>query len=105
MRSSRRMYHVMVSQLRSSILAAVLLAMPSPYFKAHMVKITEPLADKIVISAIKGIVPEDNLTVADYMVRRYGVSPGSISRTALLTIIAVKLSPFFMPWMIPATMA
>ena len=57
---------------------AVLLAMPSPYFKAHMVKITEPLADKIVISAIKGIVPEDNLTVADYMVRRYGVSPGNM---------------------------
>ncbi len=52
---------------------AILLAMPSPYFKAHMAKITEPLADKTVISAIKGIVPEDNLTVADYMIRHYGV--------------------------------
>lgn len=52
----------------------LLLAMPSPYFKAHMVKVTEPLASKAVISAIKGIVPEDNMTVAEYMVSRYGVS-------------------------------
>ena len=57
---------------------AVLLAMPSPYFKAHMAKITVPLADKIVISAIKGIVPEDNVTVAEYMISRYGVAPSNM---------------------------
>lgn len=57
---------------------SILLAMPSPYFKAHMAKITEPLSDKIVISAIKGIVPEDNLTVADYMTMKYGVDPSSM---------------------------
>jgi glycerol-3-phosphate dehydrogenase (NAD(P)+) len=52
---------------------AVLFAMPSPYFKSHMAKITEPLHGHTVISAIKGVVPEDNVTVADYMVSRYGV--------------------------------
>lgn len=52
----------------------LLLAMPSPYFKAHAAKITESLADKSVISAIKGIVPEDNMTVAEYMIQHYGVS-------------------------------
>lgn len=52
----------------------VLLAMPSPYFLAHMEKITEPLSDKTVISAIKGIVPEVNQSVAEYMVKKYGVS-------------------------------
>ena len=53
----------------------VLLAMPSPYFLAHMQKITEPLNNKTVISAIKGIVPEANMTIAEYMVHKYGVEP------------------------------
>lgn len=54
---------------------SLLLAMPSPYFLSHMQKITEPLNDKTVISAIKGIVPEANQTVAEYMVKKYGVDP------------------------------
>ena len=37
----------------------LLLAMPSPYFKDHMAKITVPLADKYIVSAIKGIVPDN----------------------------------------------
>lgn len=56
----------------------VLLAMPSPYFLAHMQKITEPLHDKTVISAIKGIVPEVNMTIAQYMVEKYGVAPDRV---------------------------
>lgn len=52
----------------------LLMAMPSPYFLSHMEKITEPLADKTIVSAIKGIVPEVNLTIADYMVSKYGVA-------------------------------
>lgn len=51
----------------------ILLAMPSPYFLSHMAKITEQLSGKTVISAIKGIVPEVNKTVAEYMVEHYGV--------------------------------
>lgn len=54
----------------------ILLAMPSPYFLSHMAKITEPLGNKTVISAIKGIVPEVNKTVAEYMVEHYGVAKG-----------------------------
>ena len=53
----------------------LLLAMPSPYFLAHMEKITEPLSGKTVVSAIKGIVPEVNQTVAEYMEKKYGVDP------------------------------
>ncbi|MDE6489572.1 MAG: glycerol-3-phosphate dehydrogenase, partial [Muribaculaceae bacterium] len=52
-----------------------LLAMPSPYFKAHMAKLTEPISDKSIISAIKGIVPDENMTIADYMAVHYGVDP------------------------------
>ena len=53
----------------------ILLAMPSPYFLDHMTKITESLSEKSVISAIKGIVPDHNLTVAEFMVKNYGVRP------------------------------
>lgn len=53
----------------------LLLAMPSPYFKDHMDKITVDLSDKAVVSAIKGIVPGENELITDYMVHRFGVDP------------------------------
>ncbi len=63
------------SDINEAVRAAdtLLLAMPSPYFLDHMSKITEPLNNKTVVSAIKGIVPEVNCTIADYMVEQYGV--------------------------------
>ena len=51
----------------------LLLAFPSPYFKDHVAKISTDLADKSIVSAIKGIVPEDNMLVTDYMIDRFGV--------------------------------
>lgn len=51
----------------------ILLAVPSPYFTAHMDKIQVDLADKAVVSAVKGLVPESNELVTDYMMRRFGV--------------------------------
>ena len=56
----------------------ILLATPSPYFKAHTAKITEDLSSKVVVSAIKGIVPDENMLVTDYMVEHYGVSRDNI---------------------------
>lgn len=53
----------------------ILLVMPSPYFKSHMAKITVDLSDKFVVSAVKGIVPDDNEIISDYMQRVYGVKP------------------------------
>lgn len=55
----------------------LLLVMPSPYFKSHADKISVDLSGKAIVSAVKGIVPDDNLTVTDYMVRRFGVAPES----------------------------
>ncbi len=57
----------------------LLLAMPSPYFKDHMAKITESLAEKSIISAIKGIVPQENVTVAEYMLSTYGINPNRLA--------------------------
>ncbi len=52
----------------------LLLAMPSPYFKSHMEKITADISGKVVVSAIKGIVPDENQLITDYMVERFGVA-------------------------------
>lgn len=51
----------------------ILLAMPSPYFKSHTDKITCDLSAKTVVSAIKGIVPDENMLITDYMALRFGV--------------------------------
>lgn len=53
----------------------LLLSMPSPYIKSHLSKITEDLSRKCVVSAVKGIVPDENEIVTDYMAERYGVKP------------------------------
>ncbi len=52
----------------------LLLVMPSPYFKSHLAKITVDLSDKFIVSAVKGIVPDENLIVSEYMEKRYGIS-------------------------------
>lgn len=51
----------------------LLLAMPSPYFRSHLEKITVDLSDKYIVTAVKGIVPEVNEIVTDFMKREYGV--------------------------------
>lgn len=52
----------------------LLLAMPSPYFKSHTDKITVNLSSKTIVTAIKGIVPDENQLITDYMIDRFGVS-------------------------------
>lgn len=53
----------------------LLFAIPSPYIKEHLKKITVDISGKYMVSAIKGIVPDENLIVTDYMAQRYGISP------------------------------
>jgi len=52
----------------------LVLAVPSPYLKKHLENITEDISQKHVVSAVKGIVPDDNCIVTDYMAQRYGCS-------------------------------
>lgn len=52
---------------------------PSPYFKSHMKKLKVKLRDKFIVSAIKGIVPDDNLLMSDYFHRFYGVPTENIA--------------------------
>ncbi len=51
----------------------LIFATPSPFLKQHLMKVTTPLCGKFVISAIKGIVPDENMLVADYFTEYYGV--------------------------------
>jgi glycerol-3-phosphate dehydrogenase (NAD(P)+) len=65
-----------VSGNLDSVVAAadvVILAVPSAFLKTFLETLTVPLADKFVISAIKGIVPGNYLTVAEYLNREYGL--------------------------------
>ena len=55
---------------------------PSPYFKSHMKKLKVKIRDKFIVSAIKGIVPDDNLLMSDYFHRYYGVPEENISVVA-----------------------
>lgn len=51
----------------------VILATPSAFLKGVMVDLTVSLRDKVVISAIKGIVPDEYLTVSEYLNQVHGL--------------------------------
>jgi glycerol-3-phosphate dehydrogenase (NAD(P)+) len=56
----------------------LIFATPSPYLKAHLEKLKTDIKNKIVVTAIKGIVPDDNMTVSDYFACRYKVPANNI---------------------------
>lgn len=51
----------------------LIFVIPSPYLKSHLRKLKAGLQDKFIVTAIKGIVPDENLTVSDYFQQVYGV--------------------------------
>lgn len=51
----------------------LIFATPSPFLKSHLQKLTTPLKDKFVVSAIKGIVPDENIPISEYFNRMYDV--------------------------------
>jgi len=55
----------------------VILATPSAFLKTYLEGLTAPLAGKLVISAIKGIVPGNYQSVTEYMMHSHGLSLGS----------------------------
>lgn len=56
----------------------IILATPSAFLKKTLEPLTESLTDKFIISAIKGIIPDEYLTVAEYMNRFYDIPFGHI---------------------------
>lgn len=49
----------------------LVVAVPSPYFKGIADRITEDISRKYVVSAVKGIVPDDYMIVTDYFARNF----------------------------------
>ena len=66
---------------------------PSPYLKSHLKKLKTKLKDKFIVTAIKGIVPDENLIVSDYFHKMYDVPEeniavlaGPLERLSYLTV-------------------
>lgn len=51
----------------------LIFAIPSPYLKSHLSKLTVNLSDKMLVSAIKGIVPDENMSLSQYFHNCYNV--------------------------------
>jgi len=54
-------------------------AIPSPFLKQHLQKLKVSIKNKILVSAIKGIVPDENMLVTDYFSKFYNVPRENIS--------------------------
>ena len=46
---------------------------PSPYLKSHLKKLKSRIRDKFILTAIKGIVPDENLVCSEYFHQVYDV--------------------------------
>ena len=53
-------------------------ATPSPFLKQHLTKLKRRLDDKIIVSAIKGIVPDENMLISEYFHEAYKVPEANI---------------------------
>lgn len=58
---------------------SLVLVMPSPFLKSHLAKLTTNISKKFILSAIKGIVPDENITVSEYFRKTYGIPAKNIS--------------------------
>ena len=50
----------------------LLFVVPSPYFKDAVDGIKDDISAKNIVSAVKGIVPDSNMIISDYMKQRFG---------------------------------
>lgn len=51
----------------------LVLAVPSPYLKQSLNDITVDMSNKMVISAVKGMIPDENLLVTEYMHNHFNI--------------------------------
>lgn len=51
----------------------LLLVTPSPYMKSHLKKLSADISKKFVVTAIKGIVPDENMIVTEYLQNFYHI--------------------------------
>ena len=51
----------------------IIFVTPSPYLKSHLKKLKASLREKLVVTAIKGLVPDHNITISSYFEQTYHV--------------------------------
>ncbi len=51
----------------------LIFVIPSPYFKQQLEDVTEDMTKKFIVSATKGIVPEEQMLMSDYFNSHYGI--------------------------------
>lgn len=56
----------------------LLFVVPSPYFKDTVDKISVDISDKNIVSAVKGIVPDSDMLITDYMRHKFGCKPDNV---------------------------
>lgn len=56
----------------------IILAIPSAFLKDALSGLTVSLQNKLIVSGIKGIVPDDNVVIGEYFVEKYKVNIDSI---------------------------
>ena len=56
----------------------LVVAIPSPYFKSEAEKISADISGKNIVSAVKGLVPGDNMIVTEWFARNYGCADSNL---------------------------
>lgn len=56
----------------------LVVAIPSPYFKSEAEKITSDISGKNIVSAVKGLVPGDNMIVTEWFARNCGCADSNL---------------------------
>ena len=59
--------------------STLIFATPSPYLKNHLRKLRVNLADKFIVTAIKGIIPEEELVVSEFFRQVYNVPDSNLA--------------------------
>lgn len=56
----------------------LIFAIPAPFLQDALQKLNVDISDKIIVSAIKGIVPDGNLIIGEFFHQKYNVPPDSM---------------------------
>ena len=57
----------------------LILAVPSPYVKDTMSKVHRSLKNKIIVTAVKGMIPEENSIITDYLHERFDIPMNNLA--------------------------
>jgi len=57
----------------------MILAIPSPYVKQTTSKIKRSLKGKIIVTAVKGMIPDENMIVTDYLAQKFNMTDDQLA--------------------------